>query len=87
MDVLDPEVKPGNISAEVIGPSGPVFFDLDLEGNATKRNVSSKGGFFRADEFGMHEVVVTNEGEPVKGTPHYLRAMPKSKKDYEGENS
>ena len=34
---------------------------------------------------GMHEVLVKNEGEPVKGTPHYLRSMPKSRKDYEGK--
>ena len=29
--------------------------------------------------------LVKNEGETVKGTPHYLRSMPKSKKDYDGE--
>ena len=28
---------------------------------------------------------MTNEGEPVRGAPHFLRAMPKSKKDYDGE--
>ena len=34
---------------------------------------------------GMHEVLVTNEGEAVRGAPHFLRSMPKSKKDYDGE--
>ena len=33
---------------------------------------------------GMHEVLVTNEGEAVRGAPHFLRSMPKSKKDYDG---
>ena len=32
----------------------------------------------------MHEVLVTNEGEAVKGAPHYIRSMPNSKKDYDG---
>ena len=32
----------------------------------------------------MHEVLVKNEGEAVRGAPHFLRSMPKSKKDYEG---
>ncbi len=33
----------------------------------------------------MHEVVVKNEGEAIRGTPHFLRSMPKSKKDYDGK--
>ena len=33
---------------------------------------------------GMHEVLVTNEGEAVRGCPNYVRSMPNSKKDYEG---
>ena len=32
----------------------------------------------------MHEVLVTNEGEAVRGCPNYVRSMPNSKKDYEG---
>ena len=65
------------ITAEVIGPSGPVYLDL---------NVDRSGGraTFTTDELGMHEVLVKNEGETVRGTPHYLRVMPKSKKDYDG---
>ena len=35
---------------------------------------------------GMHEVLVTNEGEAVRGAPHFLRSMPKSKKDYDGKS-
>ena len=35
-------------------------------------------------EYGMHEVVVTNEGEAVKGAPSFIRSMPNSKKDYDG---
>ena len=27
---------------------------------------------------------VTNEGEAVKGAPHFIRSMPNSKKDYDG---
>jgi hypothetical protein len=30
-------------------------------------------GHFMAKEFGMHEVIVTNEGEAVKGAPNYIR--------------
>ena len=33
----------------------------------------------------MHELLVTNEGEAVRGAPHFLRSMPKSKKDYDGK--
>lgn len=33
----------------------------------------------------MHELLVTNEGEAVRGAPHFLRSMPQSKKDYDGE--
>ena len=33
----------------------------------------------------MHEVLVTNEGEAVRGAPHFLRSMPQSKKDYDGK--
>ncbi len=73
--------RPDSVAAEVLGPSGPVHFDFDF--------VPSAGGgkaIFRTDEIGMHEVMVTNEGEPVKGAPHFLRSMPRSKKDYEGTN-
>ena len=33
----------------------------------------------------MHELLVTNEGEAVRGAPHFLRSMSQSKKDYDGE--
>ena len=33
----------------------------------------------------MHELLVTNEGEAVRGAPHFLRSMPQSKKDYDGK--
>ena len=90
VDVLDSDlVKPEHIAAEVIGPSGPVYFDFDFNRDSDGGRSGSGGGtgkgYFRPDEYGMHEVVVTNEGEPVKGAPHFLRAMPKSKKDYDGE--
>ena len=34
----------------------------------------------------MHELLVTNEGEAVRGAPHFLRSMPQSKKDYDGKS-
>ena len=77
IDVLEKDFDRHNLKAEVVGPSGPVPFDLDLS------SVGGRGRF-HAHEYGMHEVVVTNEGEPVRGAPHYLRSMPKSKKDYDG---
>ena len=66
------------ITAEVIGPSGPVYLDFDVGPEGGR-------GYFQPDEIGMHELLVTNEGEAVKGSPHYLRSMPKSKKDYDGK--
>ena len=45
------------VQAEVSGPSGPVQVEFDpREGK----------GQFTAREHGMHEVLVTNEGEAVK---------------------
>ena len=45
------------MQAEVSGPSGPVQVEFDpREGK----------GQFTAREHGMHEVLVTNEGEAVK---------------------
>ena len=67
------------INAEVIGPSGPVYLNFDLGPDGGR-------GFFQPDEIGMHELLVTNEGEAVRGAPHFLRSMPKSKKDYDGKN-
>ena len=76
VDVQDrANVSMDQVQAEVSGPSGPVQFDFDPrdgKGNFTPR------------EFGMHEVLVTNDGEAVKGAPHYIRSMPNSKKDYDG---
>ena len=66
------------ITAEVIGPSGPVHMNLDLKSNGGH-------GTFRTEEMGMHEVLVKNEGETIRGAPHFLRSMPMSKKDYDGE--
>ena len=68
------------ISAEVIGPSGPVHMNLDLKSNGGQAT-------FRTEEMGMHEVLVKNEGEAVRGAPHFLRSMPMSKKDYDGKRS
>ena len=66
------------INAEVIGPSGPVYMNFDLGPNGGH-------GSFQPEEMGMHEVLVTNDGEAVRGAPHFLRSMPKSKKDYDGK--
>ena len=78
IDILDNEVNMDAISAEVIGPSGPVFLNFDIGPQGGR-------GFFQTDEMGMHELLVTNEGETVRGAPHYLRSMPQSKRDYDGE--
>ena len=78
IDILDKEVDMDAINAEVIGPSGPVYLNFDLGPNGGR-------AFFQPDEIGMHELLVTNEGEAVRGAPHYLRSMPKSKKDYDGK--
>jgi hypothetical protein len=48
----------------VTGPSGPVNLEFDPRDGK---------GHFMAKEFGMHEVIVTNEGEAVKGAPNYIR--------------
>ena len=72
------------ITAEVIGPSGPVYLDLDMSELAAGAGGGTARATFTTDEVGMHQVLVKNEGETVKGTPHYLRSMPKSKKDYDG---
>jgi hypothetical protein len=77
IDVLEHEFNQEAITAEVIGPSGPIYADFEM--------TSSGGqGKFLTDEMGMHEVLVMNEGEAVRGSPHFLRTMPKSKKDYDG---
>ena len=78
IDILDKEVDMDAINAEVIGPSGPVYMNFDLGPNGGH-------GSFQPEEMGMHEVLVTNEGEAVRGAPHFLRSMPKSKKDYDGK--
>ena len=75
------------ITAEVIGPSGPVYLDLDMSELAAGAGGGTARATFTTDEVGMHQVLVKNEGETVKGTPHYLRSMPKSKKDYDGNKS
>ena len=64
-----------NVQAEVSGPSGPVMAEFDPRDGK---------GSFTAQEYGMHEVLVTNEGEAVRGAPHFIRSMPNSKKDYDG---
>jgi hypothetical protein len=48
----------------VTGPSGPVNLEFDPRDGK---------GHFMAKEYGMHEVIVTNEGEAVKGAPNYIR--------------
>ena len=48
------------------GPSGPVNLEFDPRDGK---------GHFTAREFGMHEVVVTNDGEAVKGAPNYIRSV------------
>ena len=45
------------VQAEVSGPSGPVQVEFDPQEGK---------GQFTAREHGMHEVLVTNEGEAVK---------------------
>ena len=69
------QVAIDQVSAEVSGPSGPVNIEFDPRDGK---------GHFTAKEFGMHEVLVTNDGEAVKGAPSYIRSMPNSKKDYDG---
>ena len=68
-------VKLDTVDAKITGPSGPVQTDF---------NPRDGKGHFTATEYGMHEVVVTNEGEAVKGAPAFIRSMPNSKKDYDG---
>ena len=80
LDVLDRDIRQDGVRAEVLGPSGPLHFDFDFSPSA-----GGGGAVFHPGEVGMHEVMVTNEGEPVRGAPHFLRSMPRSKKDYEGE--
>ena len=84
------EVKMDHLTAEVMGPGGaPLHMDFDPrdgKGSFTPKeygnpcllrpSVSSSSG--------MHEVLVTNEGEAVRGCPSYVRSMPNSKKDYDG---
>ena len=69
------QVAMEQVSAEVSGPSGPINIEFDPRDGK---------GHFTAKEFGMHEVLVTNDGEAVKGAPSYIRSMPNSKKDYDG---
>ncbi len=45
IDVLDKEFTSEQVSAEVIGPSGPIYFDLDLTRDGGK-------GFFQTAEVG-----------------------------------
>ena len=78
IDILEnEEVDMDAITAEVIGPSGPLYLDLNVDRAGARAS-------FLTEELGMHEVLVKNEGEAVAGTPHFLRVMPKSKKDYDG---
>ncbi|XP_059081072.1 uncharacterized protein LOC131878933 [Tigriopus californicus] len=77
LDVLDKDFHQESITAEVIGPSGPIYMDFDMDPSGGR-------GFFKPDEMGMHELLVKNEGEPIRGAPHFMRIMPKSKKDYDG---
>ena len=58
------------------GPSGPINLD-NFDPRAGR-------GAFTAHEFGMHEVMLTADGEAVRGAPNYIRSMPNSKKDYDG---
>ena len=79
IDILEnEEVNMDAITAEVIGPSGPLYLDLNVDRAGARAS-------FLTEELGMHEVLVKNEGEAVAGTPHFLRVMPKSKKDYDGK--
>jgi len=69
------QVVMDQVTAEVSGPSGPINIEFDPRDGK---------GHFTAKEFGMHEVLVTNDGEAVKGAPSFIRTMPNSKKDYDG---
>ena len=49
----------------MLSPSGgPVLLDF---------NAREGKGTFTAREYGMHEVMVMNEGEAVKGAPAFIR--------------
>eukprot|EP00096_Caligus_rogercresseyi_P015922 TRINITY_DN841_c0_g1_i2.p1 TRINITY_DN841_c0_g1~~TRINITY_DN841_c0_g1_i2.p1 ORF type:complete len:1301 (+),score=355.07 TRINITY_DN841_c0_g1_i2:98-4000(+) len=78
VNILGDDVQAENLNAEVIGPSGPLYVDWDF--------TPGSGGtaYFQPSEVGMHKVLVTHEGEAVRGTPHFTRVMPSSKKDYDG---
>ncbi|XP_040581281.1 uncharacterized protein [Lepeophtheirus salmonis] len=78
VDLLDEDIHPENLNAQVIGPSGPIYVNWDF--------IPGSGGtaYFQPSEVGMHKVLVTNEGEAVRGAPHFTRVMPSSKKDYDG---
>jgi hypothetical protein len=69
------QVGMDKLEAEVTGPGGPLHMDFDPRDGK---------GSFTPKEFGMHEVLVTNEGEAVRGCPGFVRSMPNSKKDYVG---
>ena len=52
-------------NVQVLSPSGgPVLLDF---------NPREGKGTFTAREYGMHEVLVMNQGEAVKGAPGYIR--------------
>ena len=59
IDVLEQDFDQHAISSEVIGPSGPVYTDLELTSTGGQ-------GRFHAGEIGMHEVLVKNEGEAIR---------------------
>jgi hypothetical protein len=69
-------IFPPNFSAKIFLKSKHLSQDLKSNGGH---------GTFRTEEMGMHEVLVKNEGETIRGAPHFLRSMPMSKKDYDGQ--
>ncbi|KAK2719655.1 hypothetical protein QYM36_005214 [Artemia franciscana] len=70
LEFIYPEdIDPSLIRVEIIGPNGPVPCDLEL-------GPDGGIGTFIPTDVGMHELIVYNEDEPVKGCPYHIRAAP-----------
>lgn len=78
MDILESDFDTRNMNATVLDPNGsPLYMDFEM-------NQSGGRGLFTTDDYGMHEVKVEADGEAVRGAPHFVRSMPRSKRDYDG---
>ncbi|XP_063231927.1 LOW QUALITY PROTEIN: filamin-C [Bacillus rossius redtenbacheri] len=69
LDLLSREVDPKEVHAEVLGPSGKLDCRLSLSGGGGR-------GSFVPLEVGMHQLLVYNEGEKVRGCPINIRVTP-----------